>query len=81
MLPEVAVTVTIDVPVVTGVVGVEEVVEAPLHPPRVRTKASREIDPPKILKYFALPLRRRHSGKSPASPSGKRLLIVTISLL
>jgi len=41
MLPEVAVTVTIDVSVVTGVIGVEEVVETPLHPSRVRTKASR----------------------------------------
>ena len=81
MLPEVAVTVIIDVPVVTGVGGVEEVVEAPLHPPRVRTNASREIDPPKIPKYFALLLRLRHSGKSPASPSGKRLLMMTICLL
>ena len=81
MLPEVAVTVTIDVLGVIGVGGVEDVVEAPLHPPRVRTKASREIDPLKIPRYFALLLRLRHSGKSPASPSGKRLLIVTISLL
>ena len=81
MLPEVAVTVIIDAPVVTGVRGVEEVVEAPLHPPRVRTKASREIDPPKIPKYFALLLRLRSSGKSPARPSGNRLLMRTINLL
>jgi hypothetical protein len=81
MFPEVAVTVTIEVPGVTGVDGAEEVVDAPLHPPRVRTKASSEIDPPKIPTYFALLLRLRHSGKSPASPSGKRLLMMTTCLL
>ena len=81
MFPEVAVTVTVEVPGVTGAVGVEEVVAAPLHPPRVRTKASREIDPPQIPAYFAMRLRLRHIGKSPASPSGKRLLKTTICLL
>ena len=81
MLPEVADTVTMAVPGVTGVVGVEDAVEAPLHPPRMSAKASKDRDPPQIPIYVDTLLRLRHTGKRPANPRGKTPLATTIRLL
>jgi hypothetical protein len=72
MLPEVADTVTMEVPGVAGFVGVEDAVEAPLHPPRVNAKASKDKDAPHIpiyiYRYF---LRLRHTGNRVANPKGR----------
>jgi hypothetical protein len=81
--PEVAVTVTVEVPMATGadgadgvdgVDGVDAVVEA-LHPPSISMIASRDRVPPQNIRYFRLVLRFVHIGKRPANPRGDRALI------
>jgi len=78
--PDVAVTVTVEVPVATGadgVDGVDDVVEA-LHPPSISIIASRGRIPPQIIRYFCLVFRFVHIGKRPANPRGNRALTLTI---
>ena len=74
--PDVAITVTVEVPAATGVDGVDgvdDVVEA-LHPPSVSMMASRDSVPPQIIRYFIPFLRLLRIGRRPASPRGSRAL-------
>jgi len=75
--PDIAVTVTVEVPAATGVDGVDDVVEA-LHPPSVSMMASSDSVPQQIMRYFGPFLRLVHIGKRPANPRGNRALAITI---
>jgi hypothetical protein len=76
--PDVAVTVTVEVPVATGTGGVggvgDDIVEA-LHPPSISMIANRDRVPPHIIRYLRLVFRFVHIGK--AKPRGNRALAVT----
>ena len=68
--PEVAVTVTVDVPVATGFGFVEPFLVAP-HPLRKTMKSRIDRDPPPRERYLKL-FRRFHStGHIAARPKGK----------
>ena len=77
MLPEVAVTVTVEVPGVTGV-GEPEPFEEPPHPAMVRSTISRESEPPKIAIDLSALRRLRKIGMRPAIPSGKIALAIAV---
>ena len=78
--PDVAVTVTIEVPTATGMDGVDDVVEA-LHPPSESMMTSSDSVPPQIIRYFSPFLRLVHIGIRPANPRGNRALALTIGLI
>ena len=68
--PEVAVTVTVEVPAATGLVTVEPCFE-PEHPPKARLTSKRDSIPPPMemdLKIFLLLL---NSGQRAAKPKGR----------
>jgi hypothetical protein len=68
--PEVAVTVTVEVPVGTGLVTVEPCFE-PEHPPNARLTSRRDSSPPPMemdLKIFLLLL---NNGQRAARPKGR----------
>jgi hypothetical protein len=78
--PDVAVTVTVEVPVATGadgVDGVDDLVEA-LHPPSMSMIASRDRVSPQNIRDLRLVLRFVHSGKRPANPRGNSAPTLTI---
>jgi len=77
MLPEVAVTVTVEVPGVTGV-GTPEAFEEPPHPAKVKRTISRDSEPAAISMDFER--RLLQNGKRAANPSGKMALAVTMGL-
>jgi hypothetical protein len=75
-LPEVAVTVTVEVPGLTGV-GTPDGFGEPPHPTMLNRTISMAIEPLKIAVDFKA-LRRRQIGNRPASPNGKIALAVTM---
>ena len=77
MLPEVAVTVIVEVPGVTGV-GTPEAFEEPPQPARVNRTISRDSEPAAISTNFER--RLLQIGKRAANPSGKMALAVTTDL-
>jgi hypothetical protein len=76
MLPDAAVTVTVDVPGVTGGVTVE-VLDEP-HPARVSTIISKEKDPKQIAADLRPFIRQLTTGIRPANPKGKRPLATSM---
>jgi hypothetical protein len=75
--PDVALTVTVEVPAATGAGEMDGVLEA-LHPPSVSMMASSDRLPPQILRYFSALLRLVHIGKRHANPMGNRALALAI---
>ena len=80
MFPDVAVTVTVEVPGVTGV-GDPDGFADPPHPVMASKVINKETEPVKIAIDFAALRRLLQIGKRPAMPSGKMALAVRADTL
>ena len=69
IVPDVAVTVTVDVPAAAGVVM--DAVFAPPQPAMVKLIARRVSVPPHVRKQFRILRRRNITGRSAARPRGR----------
>ena len=68
--PEVAVTVTVDVPVGTGLVTVEPCFE-PEHPPNARLTSKRDSSPPPMEMDLKTSFLLLNNGQRAAKPKGR----------
>ena len=77
MLPDVAVTVTVEVPGATGA-GVPAVFAEPPHPVMATRRISRDIEPLMIAIDLENLRRFLQIGTRPAKPSGNMALVMTM---